>query len=115
MKKNFYNLECDDFNLYPHYVYCTAFLVDEKVADYKICDHESCWGLRTFRGTSLDNKLAELMRNNSITTSCKYNKILVNNEYEHNLAFEKLEDWIFSNFEMYPEANLSRYLTRKED
>ena len=42
-------LESNSFNTYPHYVFATAFLVNGELADYKISDRETDWGLRTFR------------------------------------------------------------------
>lgn len=38
--KDYKELEYSDFNKYPHYVYATAFLVNGKLADYRIKNRE---------------------------------------------------------------------------
>ena len=50
-------LESNSFNTYPHYVFATAFLVNGELADYKISDRETNWGLRTFRGEPWENEV----------------------------------------------------------
>ena len=51
------DLEWNSFNEYPHYVSATAFLVNGKLADYKIQDREIRWGDRTFRGSTWENEV----------------------------------------------------------
>lgn len=89
-------LESSNFNEYPHYVYATAFLLDDKLMDYRIGDRERCWQDRTFRGLNWERYVWENF--DKLDLHCKYNKILVNNNKEHNEAFEALERWISSNF-----------------
>lgn len=102
-------LEYSNFNIYPHYVFATAFLVDGKLADYKIGNTERYWGDRTFRGSSWESEVFKRLRNNDKGLTCEYNKILVNNNNEHNKAFETLEDWLFNNFRIYEKVSLSRF------
>lgn len=103
-------LEYNNFNEYPHYVFATAFLVNGKMADYKIGNSERYWGDRTFRGSHWEN---EVWEHGFIThdwnLTCEYNKILVNNSDEHNAAFDKLEDWLFNSFKIYEKSNLKRW------
>ena len=101
-------LEYSNFNIYPHYVFATAFLVDGKLADYKIGNTERYWGDRTFRGSSWENEVFKRLRNNDKGLTCEYNKVLVNNDDEHNKAFEKMEDWLFNNFKIYEKVSLTR-------
>lgn len=104
------NLEWNSFNEYPHYVYATAFLVNGKLADYKIGNMQKSWGLRTFRGSKWESEVWQHgFIDKDWKLTCKYNKILVNNDDEHNEAFDKLEDWLFTNFKMYEKVNLSRF------
>lgn len=102
------NLEHSNFNKYPHIVFATAFLVDGKLCDYKIGNKEESWGTRTFRGSNWENKVFERLRNNDAMLTCEYNALAVNDDKEHNKAFEDLEDWLFDKFQIYPEANLHR-------
>ena len=103
-------LEWNSFDEYPHYVYSTAFLVNGELADYKIQNREKYWGDRTFRGTKWESEIWQHgFIDGDWDLTCEYNKILVNNDEEHNKAFEKLEDWLFDNFKIYEKANLTRY------
>lgn len=97
-------LEYSNFDTYPHYVYVTAYLVNGELADYNIGDHEKDWGARTFRGSKWENEVAEHF--NDWDLKCDYNKILVNNQDEHNNAFEFLEMWLSHNFKRYGKSNL---------
>lgn len=108
MNKEYTKLEHSDFNKYPHYVFATAFLVDGKIADYKIGNRERCWIDRTFRGTLWESEVAQRLTNNDKGLTCEYKKILVNNNEEHNKAFDVLEDWLFNNFEIYEKTGLRR-------
>ena len=103
-------LEHSDFNKYPHYVFVTAFLVNGELADYKIQNTERYWGDRTFRGNTWEN---EVWKHGFIDKdwdlTCEYKKILVNNEKEHNKAFEELKEWLFNNFKIYKKANPAKY------
>lgn len=109
------NLESSNFNIYPHYVFATAFLVNGELADYKIQNRERDWGDRTFRGSNWEN---EVWKHGFIakdwTLTCEYKRILVHNDNEHNKAFEELEDWIFNNFKTYKKANLVRWHNIKD-
>lgn len=49
-------LRYNNFDKYPHYVYVTAFLVNGKLADYRITSTEKDWGTRTFRGSHWENE-----------------------------------------------------------
>lgn len=99
-----------DFNQYPHYVYATAFLVNKKLADYKIQNSESRWGLRTFRGRPWENEIWQHgFIDKDWDLTCEYNKILVNNKDEHEKAFETLENWLFDTFEIYEKVYLTRW------
>lgn len=103
-------LEYSDFNTYPHYVFATAFLVNGELADYKIQNRERNWGNRTFRGSDWENEVWEKgFITKELDLTCEYKKILVNNSEEHNEAFEKLEDWLFTNFKIYQKANPVRW------
>lgn len=88
-----------DFNGYPHYVYVTAFLVNGKLADYKIGNREKEWGTRTFRGLEWEN---EVWQHGFIDKdwhlTCVYHSEWVRNNEEHNNAFDKLEDWLKETF-----------------
>lgn len=108
MNKEYIELEYSNFDKYPHYVFATAFLVDGKIADYKIGNKERCWGDRTFRGTSWEREVAQRLRKNDKNITCEYKKILVNNNEEHNEAFDNLEDWLFNNFKIYEKTGLRR-------
>lgn len=103
-------LEWSDFNTYPHYVYATAFLVNGELADYIIQNTEKYWGDRTFRGSKWENEVWEKgFITKEIDLSCAYNKILVNNDDEHNKAFEDLEDWLFNTFKIYEKSGITRW------
>ena len=103
-------LEYSDFNKYPHYVYATAFLVNGELADYRIKNIEVDWGSRTFRGSAWENEVWQHgFIDEDWNLTCEYKKILVNNQEEHNDAFEKLEDWLFDNFKIYKKANPQRF------
>lgn len=103
------DLEYSDFNTYPHYVFATAFLVNGELADYKIGDRETLWGLRTFRGNTWENEVWQHgFIDKDWQLTCKYKKILANNKEEHNKAFDELEEWLFSNFKIYKKANPAR-------
>lgn len=103
-------LEYSDFNKYPHYVYATAFLVNGELADYRIKDREADWEGRTFRGSKWENEVWQHgFIDGDWNLTCEYKKILVNNQKEHNDAFEKLEDWLFDNFKVYKKANPQRF------
>ncbi len=115
MEKNFYNLGHSNFDKYPHYVYCTAFLVDGKLADYNIGDSESCWGLRTFIGLTWEKDILEKSNNNPNILTCEYKSISVNNSSEHNKAFENLEKWLYNNFEVYPGIHIHFSTNVKND
>ncbi len=110
MNKKYEDLEYSNFNIYPHYVFATAFLVNGKLADYKIGNYERCWGNRTFRGSQWENEVWEhgfIKKDWELT--CEYTKILVNNDDEHNKAFDDLEDWLFDNFKVYEKVSLNRW------
>lgn len=99
-------LESNSFNTYPHYVFATAFLVNGELADYKISDRETDWGLRTFRARPWENEVWQHgFIDKDWTLTCEYNKILVHNQDEHSKAFEDLEDWLFNTFKIYKKAN----------
>ncbi len=98
-------LEYSNFEVYPHYVYTTAFLVDGLLADFKVGNRESDWGIRTFRGSDWENEVARHF--NDLNLSCEYKKILVNNIEEHNDAFELLEMWLDNTFKKYPKNHLN--------
>ncbi len=110
MNKKYEDLEYSNFNIYPHYVFATAFLVNGKLADYKIGNYERCWGNRTFRGSQWENEVWEhgfIKKDWELT--CEYTKILVNNDDEHNKAFDDLEDWLFDNFKVYEKVSLNKW------
>lgn len=101
-------LEYSNFNTYPHYVYATAFLVNGELADYKIQDRERCWGERTFRGSAWENEVWQHgFIDKDWDLTCKYNKILVNNNKEHNNAFELLEMWLDNSFKKYKNISMN--------
>lgn len=81
------------------------FLLIGELADYKIGNHESDWDRRTFRGSSWENEVAEHFNEWKLT--CKYKKILVNNNDEHNDAFELLEMWLDNSFKKYKNMNMN--------
>ena len=87
------NLEYNSFEQYPHYVYATVFLANNKLVDYKIGNGERSWHTRTFRGSFVDKEILNNSKKYVLTT--KYKKILVNNDKEHNEAFKILEKWIY--------------------
>lgn len=102
-------LEYSNFNIYPHYVFATAFLVNGELADYEIGNRETEWGLRTFRGRPWENEIWQHgFVDGDWNLTCEYKKILVNNDKEHEEAFFKLEEWLFNNFKIYKKANPSR-------
>lgn len=108
--KEYKELEYSDFKKYPHYVYATAFLVNGELADYRIKNREVDWGSRTFRGSVWENEVWQHgFIDEDWNLTCEYKKILVNNQEEHNNAFEKLEDWLFDNFKIYKKANPQRF------
>ncbi len=80
------------------------FLLNGELADFKIGSHESDWGRRTFRGSAWENEVAEHFDDWNLT--CEYKKILVNNNNEHNDAFELLEMWLDNSFKKYKKAGL---------
>lgn len=86
-------LQSNSFNEYPHYVYATAFFLDDKLMDYSIGSYEKSWETRTFRGNfTWERYVWENF--DSLNLYCKYKKKLVNNSEEHNKAFDILEKWI---------------------
>ena len=90
--------------------FATAFLVNGELADHKIQERERIWGDRTFRGSTWENEVWQHgFIDKDWDLTCEYKKILVSNDEEHNRAFEKLEDWLFTNFKIYKKANLVRY------
>lgn len=102
------DLEWNSFNEYPHYVYATAFLVNGELADYKIQDRERRWGDRTFRGSTWENEAWQHgFIDKDWKLTCKYKKILVNNDEEHNEAFELLEMWLDNKFKKYKNFNFN--------
>lgn len=80
------------------------FLLIGELADFKVGSHESDWGRRTFRGSAWENEVAEHFDDWNLT--CEYKKILVNNNDEHNDAFELLEMWLDNSFKKYKKAGL---------
>ena len=103
-------LEHSDFNIYPHYVFATAFLVNGELADYKIGNRETEWGLRTFRGSPWENEVWQHgFIDGDWNLTCEYKKILVNNDKEHEEAFDKLRDWLFDSFKIYKKANPAKW------
>lgn len=101
-------LEYSNFNTFPHYVYATAFLVNGELADYKIQDRKRCWGDRTFRGSAWENEVWQHgFIDKDWDLTCKYNKILVNNDKEHNNAFELLEMWLDNSFKKYKNMSMN--------
>lgn len=99
-------LQSDDFNKYPHYVFATAYLLDGKLVDYKIQNRERDWYDRTFRGDTWENEAWDLLNKNSDRLSCQYSKIWVSNDDEHNEAFEHLERWLDDCFEKHEKVKL---------
>ena len=98
-------LEYSNFEVYPHYVYATAFLIEGQLADFKVGSRESSWNNRTFRGSKWENEVAEHFDDWNLT--CEYKKILVNSNDEHNDAFELLEMWLDNSFKKYPKNHLN--------
>ena len=96
-------LKSSDFSTYPHKVYATAFLVDGKLADYRIGCWQRHWGNRTFRGSSWEN---EIIKNKKLELTCEYNEITVKDNDEHNNAFDILEKWLDESFSKYNPAGL---------
>lgn len=105
-KYNDNDFNFSDFNKYPHIVYATAFLVDGKLADYKIGNWQRHWGNRTFRGLKWEG---EIIKDRNIKLTCEYNQVTVKNDNEHNIAFDILLDWLDETFEKYEPANLKIY------
>ena len=89
------------------------FLLIGELADFKIGDHESDWDRRTFRGSVWENEVEEHFKDWKL--SCEYKKILVNNDKEHNDAFELLEMWLDNTFKKYKKANLVFLYEKVED
>lgn len=89
---NIERLESNSFNEYPHYVYATAYMLDGKLMDFKIGNGQRNWHTRTFRGLQWERYVWDNFE--TLNLYCKYNKILVNNDDEHNKAFETLEKWL---------------------
>ncbi len=88
-----------NFNDYPHYVYATAFLVNGKLADYKIGNTEKEWALRTFRGSKWENEVWQHgFIDKDWQLTCAYHSEWVRNNEEHNNAFDKLENWLKETF-----------------
>lgn len=85
----------NNFEIYPHIVYATAFLKNGKLVDYSIGSHIKDWGTRTFRGFPWERATMEE------ESSCRYNQILVNNIDEHNESFDILDKWLVDNFEAH--------------
>ena len=81
------------------------FLLIGELADFKIGNRETDWNRRTFRGRKWENEVAEHFNDWNLT--CKYKKILVNNNDEHNDAFELLEKWLDNSFKKYKEVGLA--------
>ena len=95
----FKDLRRNSFNEYPHYIYTTAFLVNGVLADYKICDSETCWGLRTFRGSKWENEVSQHgFIDQDWELTCVYHSEWVQNRKEHNAAFDKSEKWLKETF-----------------
>lgn len=80
------------------------FLLIGELADFKIGNRETDWERRTFRGSILENEVAEHFDDWNLR--CEYKKILVNNNDEHNDAFELLEMWLDNNFKKYKKVGL---------
>lgn len=80
------------------------FQQNGNLADFKIGNNESDWERRTFRGSKWENEVAEHFDDWNLT--CEYKKILVNNNNEHNEAFELLEMWLDNRFKKYKKAGL---------
>ena len=88
-----------NFNDYPHYVYATAFLVNGKLADYRIGDTEKEWERRTFRGSKWENEVWQHgFIDKDWKLTCVYHSEWVRNTEEHNNAFEELENWLKEKF-----------------
>ena len=88
-----------NFNDYPHYVYATAFLVNGKLADYKIGSIEEEWALKTFRGSKWENEVWQHgFIDKDWQLTCAYHSEWVRNNEEHNKAFDKLENWLKETF-----------------
>ncbi len=88
-----------NFNKYPHYVYATAFLVNGKLADYKIGNRERGWETRTFRGSKWENEVWQhSFVEGKWKLDCIYHSEWVRNSEEHNAAFDKLESWLKETF-----------------
>ena len=102
------DLEWNSFDKYPHYVYATAFLVNGKLADYKIQNRERDWGDKTFRGSKWENEIWQHgFVDKDWKLTCEYKKILVTNDEEHNEAFETLEMWLDNEFKKYKNFNFN--------
>lgn len=83
----------NDFNKYPHYVYATVFLANNIPLDYRIGDRKKTWEERSFKGYYFWESY--VWKNfKTLNLECKYKEILVNNDEEHNKAFETLEKWV---------------------
>lgn len=88
-----------NFNDYPHYVYVKAFLVNGKLADYKIGNSERGWENRTFRGSSWEKEVWQHgFLDRDWKLDCIYHSEWVRNNEEHNNAFDKLENWLKETF-----------------
>lgn len=80
----------NSFNEYPHYVYATIYFANGIPLDWKIGDRRRTWNDRTFRGYYFWERYV-LKNFEKLNLECKYIEVLVNNDSEHNKAFEELE------------------------
>lgn len=92
------------------------FLLIGELADFKIGSRETDWGRRTFRGSVWENEVWQHgFIDKDWKLTCEYKKILVNNNDEHNDAFELLEMWLDNKFKKHKNTNLNFVYERVKD
>ena len=107
-EKEMKDLKYSNFNIYPHYVYATAYLVNGELADYKIGNCEKIWGIRTFRGSQWEKEVYQHgFIDKDWELTCEYEKIFVTNDEEHSRAFDFLCMWLDTSFKKYKKADLT--------
>lgn len=78
----------NEIDKYPHIINATAFLANKKLVGYEISKNKKDWSDKVFQGLWWEQTLREQYLN------CEYNEIVVNNDKEHDEAFDKHIEWL---------------------